>query len=698
MLVALLLVAPYLGSGTELVRLRNALTLGPDLDLQQDWAPPAWPADYLRDLVPPDPYFVAVAEHLKLAELPDDWARGLAISRHLLGSAPVLNGGAIQRNLRQTHRAITERGDGYCGDFVRTYLALAGAAGMTVRTGAFSFDGFGGHGHIWVEIWNRQLNQWQLQDIFDNYYYVNGSEQPLSALALREAVLAQSPGLQLRPLVPGARPGFVIEAKAWDYLRRGFNEWYLPWGNNVFAQDNAWAVLAFSGISRLGEGLGAFVSGLQPSVRMLALPGNEHQRAAMHSLRLRLFGAALLGFVGLGLVLLGPRLARRAGAAAASDAHTAAATGWPHVCIVGPLPPPAGGMANQCEQLQRLLRAEGAQVSFVRTNAPYWPAWVGGVPVLRAGVRLLAYLPALWGGIGRAQVVHLFANSGWAWHVLAAPALFMARWRGVPAIVNYRGGQADEFFARAPRHVLRALARAALRITPSTFLQRVFASHGLAAEVIPNIIDLSRFTPRPLRAALDGPHLIVTRNLEALYDIPTALGAFVQVRARHPGARLTVAGTGPERAALQQLAAELGVAAAVRFAGRIDNADIAALYASADLMLNPSKADNMPISILEALASGVPVVSTRAGGIPDMVKHESTALLVPVGDAGAMAAAALRLLNDPALTQRLREAGIAQAARYAWPRVRGQWQAAYWQAAGTGAAAPAAAESTSFHR
>jgi glycosyltransferase involved in cell wall biosynthesis len=291
---------------------------------------------------------------------------------------------------------------------------------------------------------------------------------------------------------------------------------------------------------------------------------------------------------------------------------------------------------------------------------------------------------SLWRGMGQAQVVHVFANSGWAWHLLAAPALAIARLRGVPVIVNYRGGQADEFFAAAPRHVLHALAAVAQRITPSAFLVRVFAQHGLAAEVIPNIIDLSRFTPRQTRAAGAAPHLIVTRNLEAIYDIPTALRAFVRVRVQWPGAKLTVAGSGPERATLQRLTAELGVADAVHFAGRIANADIAALYASADIVLNPSTADNMPISLLEAMASGVPIVSTRAGGIPDMVEHERTALLVPVGDDAAMADAALRLLNDTALAQRIRDAGIDEVARYAWPRVREQWQGAYRRAACAG--------------
>lgn len=349
-------------------------------------------------------------------------------------------------------------------------------------------------------------------------------------------------------------------------------------------------------------------------------------------------------------------------------------------------------MANQCEQLVRLLRAEGVHVTLVRTNAPYRPAMVERLPVVRAGFRLMPYLISLWRGIGQAQVVHVFANSGWAWHLLAAPALWIARWRQVPAIVNYRGGGAEAFFSRAPRHVQRALAGAALRVTPSAFLERVFARFGMSVAVIPNIVDLSRFSPRPARAFADAPHVIVTRNLEPIYDIGTALRAFGQIRRAFPNARLTVAGTGPERAAMVTLAAQLGLADAVSFPGRIDNAEIAALYRSADCMLNPSTVDNMPISILEALASGVPVVSTDAGGIPDLVEDGVSARLVPVGAAQAMADAAVALLSDPAAATQQCNAGLAVVTRYGWHRVRQQWHGAYCEvtsarrATGNGAA------------
>ena len=353
----------------------------------------------------------------------------------------------------------------------------------------------------------------------------------------------------------------------------------------------------------------------------------------------------------------------------------------PAICVVGPLPPPSGGMANQCEQLVRLWRADGVAVELVCTNAPYQPAWVGGLPVLRAGCRLLPYLLHLWRAAGRARVMHVLANSGWAWHLLAAPAIMIARLRNTAVIINYRGGNADTFFARAPRHVLQLLAQASLRVTPSAFLQRVFSRYGLTAEVIPNIIDLSRFSPRSPRAFADAPHLVVTRNLEPIYDIATAVRAFACILPAFPAARLTVAGTGPELARLQALVVELGLQENVLFSGRIDNADIPALYAAADCLLNPSTVDNMPISILEAFASGVPVVSSNAGGIPDLVEHGVSGLLVPIGDHEAMAHELLRVLRDPVLAAGLRQSGLVQAERYAWPRVRTQWLDAYRRAA-----------------
>lgn len=353
----------------------------------------------------------------------------------------------------------------------------------------------------------------------------------------------------------------------------------------------------------------------------------------------------------------------------------------PSVCIVGPFPPPSGGMANQCQQLMHLLTMEGIDVKFVRTNSPYQPAWVGRVPVLRAFFRLLPYITRLWRVTSTVDVVHLLANSGWAWHLFSTPVILIGRLKGKPVIVNYRGGNADAFFGATPKYVLNILAKVSTRVTPSVFLQRVFAKHGLDAIVIPNIIDLSRFSLRVARAFGDAPHIIVTRNLEPIYDIPTAIRAFALIKSALPGATLTVAGSGPELANLQVLAATLKVADSVKFSGRIDNASIPSLYASADCMINSSIVDNMPISILEAFASGVPVISTDAGGIPDLVARNVTGLLVPIGDPGAIAHDVLRVLQDANLAANITQAAFAEVQKYAWPEIREKWLAAYVDAA-----------------
>ena len=345
-----------------------------------------------------------------------------------------------------------------------------------------------------------------------------------------------------------------------------------------------------------------------------------------------------------------------------------------HIALIGPLPPPPGGMANQTLQLNQLLLRDGHRVELVQMNPPYAPAWAGRIPVLRAGVRLLPYLWRLWRVAGKVQLMHVMANSGWSWHLFAAPAIWIARLRGCPVVVNYRGGEADAFLQRAADWVGPSLRRAGALVVPSGYLEAVFRRHGFDSTVVPNVINLERFgatdVADPGPPARGSPSVLVARHLEPIYDNQTALRAFALLAARHPAARLVIAGSGPEAGMLAALADQLGIAGAVRFTGRVDNAEMAALYREADIMLNPSLVDNMPNSVLEALAGGVAVVSTDVGGVPYLVEHGRTALLVPPQNPQAMADAMLRLLAEPELTRRLRQAGLQLAAQYTWAQVR----------------------------
>jgi glycosyltransferase involved in cell wall biosynthesis len=349
--------------------------------------------------------------------------------------------------------------------------------------------------------------------------------------------------------------------------------------------------------------------------------------------------------------------------------------------LVGPLPPPSGGMANQTRQLAQLLKNEGVLVSVVRFNAPYRPEWVASHRGIRGLFRLCPYLLQLWVTAGRVDVFHVMANSGWAWHLCAAPAIWIAKLRGIPVVVNYRGGNANEFFSRSFRFVKPTLQAADEVVVPSGFLDHVFGRFGVRVKVIPNIIDIGRFVRRQALAASGvEPHVIVTRNLEAIYDVATAIRAVAILKLVYPRIRMTIAGEGPERERLEDLVHTLALDAHVTFTGRLDNLGIESLYQQADVFINPSLVDNMPISILEALASEVPVVSTRVGGVPFMVQDGKHALLVPPGDPQAMANAVCELLQDPSRTRELTRAGRDCAEQYAWANVRPQWLGTYARA------------------
>ncbi len=302
LVLSVLSLSPYFVSSTEVVRMRNALALMDGANTTFDWTPENVPADFMLERGTPDPQFVEAAAKLGLADMSSDWDRVLAISRHLLGSAPELVGSPIQSDLRDTYDRITHQGQGYCVDFTRVFMAFAVTAGIPVRSWAFSFDGFGGHGHVLPEIWNRQLKRWQLVDVFNNYYFHGADGVAVSASELRRALREAPLSIHVDLLYPGARPGYVIEEKLWDYYGRGLPEWYMFWGNNVFSYDRAMMARPLGRVSRSLEQLDAIAIGIYPPVNLVVDSGNRDKVDAMWRLRRHLIVVAWTG--GLALLVL----------------------------------------------------------------------------------------------------------------------------------------------------------------------------------------------------------------------------------------------------------------------------------------------------------------------------------------------------------------------------------------------------------
>jgi glycosyltransferase involved in cell wall biosynthesis len=246
-----------------------------------------------------------------------------------------------------------------------------------------------------------------------------------------------------------------------------------------------------------------------------------------------------------------------------------------------------------------------------------------------------------------------------------------------PVIVNYRDGQAEEHLRRW-WGAAATLRRADLVISPSDYVVGVFAEHGISTRRIFNIIDPTPFVYRRRRQL--RPVFLANRILEPLYNVECVLRAFAVIQARYPDARLTIAHDGPSRAALEQLAGDLELRN-TRFVGRVPHEQTPQLYDSADIYLTSPNTDCMPGSLLECFCSGLPVVATAVGGIPYIVEHDRTGLLVEKNDHAAMAACAFRLLEDPELVERLTGNAQAEIERYDAYRIRKEWVALYHEVA-----------------
>ncbi len=260
-----------------------------------------------------------------------------------------------------------------------------------------------------------------------------------------------------------------------------------------------------------------------------------------------------------------------------------------------------------------------------------------------------------------------------------------------PYVCSVKGVLAEESRCERgwPRRMLAGLAllerrnarRAPLVLSTSRYcIDRIRHHYTVPAErlaLVPEGIDLKLWQPSAdpaVLAALDDgrePYtvLCVARQYprKRIVDL---IDAFAMVSAREPRARLVVIGDGPEHAPLKERVQTLGLVESVNLLGALaDDAEVRAWYGRASVFCLPSEQEGFGIVFLEAMASGLPVVSTTAAAIPEVVPDGEVGLLVPPRDPAALATALLRLLQAPDLRARLRDAGRDHARRYGWDRV-----------------------------
>jgi L-malate glycosyltransferase len=346
------------------------------------------------------------------------------------------------------------------------------------------------------------------------------------------------------------------------------------------------------------------------------------------------------------------------------------------VTIVGPSLRFIGGQSVQADLLLRQWKGDAdLEMNFIPSDPelPRALAWVGRIRYLRTLVRTFVFLVELWRGIRGTEVVHIFSASYWSFLLGPAPAWLAARLRRKKALINYRSGEAPDHLRKSAT-ARAVLARADQIVVPSQYLVDVFRRHDLTAKVVPNIVDLGQFSYR-VRSPLH-PWLVCTRMFEPYYQVDFVVRSFAEVIKVFPEARLCLVGSGSQENEIRKLVAEFNLQN-VEFAGTVRRGTIGQYYDRSDIFVNASRLDNMPVSIIEAFASGTPVVTTAAEGVRYLVEHERTGLLCEPHDWKALAENVIRIMTEPDLALRLARNAHEESLQYSWNTVRGRWLEVY---------------------
>ena len=260
----------------EAVRLRNALLAKVGTEQEFKWFPDQIPDSFLQERLPPSPALTAVNEHIfnEINNL-SNFDKALHIARNLL-QADHSEGGAIMAETLTAYKRITEQGVGYCADYTQVFNGLAHAAGLPVREWGMAFDGFGGWGHAINEIYDDQYSKWVFIDTFNAFYVQDCStSEPISFIEFRDSLADGNRNIELVKIVE-RRFGFKDEQAAFEYFRRGKDQIYLWWGNNVFTYENNPIVKICAPVSRHLEQLVAIIVGIHPGIRIMQTEGNSH--------------------------------------------------------------------------------------------------------------------------------------------------------------------------------------------------------------------------------------------------------------------------------------------------------------------------------------------------------------------------------------------------------------------------------------
>jgi len=268
--------------------------------------------------------------------------------------------------------------------------------------------------------------------------------------------------------------------------------------------------------------------------------------------------------------------------------------------------------------------------------------------------------------------IDIFSGMAFLWAELVC---WILRRIGKLYVLTMHGGNLPTFARLWPRRVRRLLLSAAAVTAPSHYLHEQMKPYRPDILLLPNALEMSIYGSTLRKQSRS--HLVWLRAFHTIYNPSLAPAVLAKLVNDYPDIHLTMVGPDKGDGSLQamwQKAKDLGVADRIALQGRVSKSEISNWMNKGDIFLNTTNVDNTPITVLEAMACGLCVVSTNVGGIPYLLENEHDSVLVPPDDPEAMATAVRRILTEPGLAEHLSKNARAKAELFSWERILPMWQ------------------------
>jgi L-malate glycosyltransferase len=334
------------------------------------------------------------------------------------------------------------------------------------------------------------------------------------------------------------------------------------------------------------------------------------------------------------------------------------------VLIVGNFLSSSIGTRSVCEDFAERLKSSGWSVTTASAKK-------------RRVARLTDMISTIWSKRKQYEIaqVDVYSGNAFFWAEAACWTLRQAR---KPYVLTMHGGNLPAFSNKWPRRVHRLLNSAAAVTCPSPFLLEKLRNFRNDLILIPNPLEVSSFPF--VHRENPKPNLVWLRAFHEIYNPELAPKVMDCLRKIFPDVHLKMGGPIKDESSfskMKSVAKELGVEDRMEICGAISRANVGSFLNQGDIFLNTTYLDNTPVSLMEAMACGLCIVSTDVGGIPYLLKDGNDALLVPSDDAQSMSAAVTRMLNEQGLAAKISKNARSAAEKFDWSEILPRWESLF---------------------